>query len=279
MLRDNHNNGPTPVGKTVENFPPYLSAVLTINHNIYYFFKGSKYCKRPLVVEDNAYSQTPQLDWDNMPALFDESNTDMVPEEEDNAYSQTPQLDWDNMPALFDESNTDMVPEEELKKHFTLTSKDSNCIWKDNRDLLGCKLPKVYNKIRKLCSSPVTIGSVIFDHKLINVFTHLKLYVFDPTGRPKKNMDPAFTRLVSDDTQPARKWPGFDQNYGRFYSTQVNHLCVIYENVRYTCWSADGNKYVDNRPIGPPEEDMEDEEGGDENGDAGALINPEDNGG
>ena len=151
------------------------------------------------------------------------------------------------------------------------------CIWKDNRELLGCKSANVYNKIRKLCSSPITIGTIIYDKNYLYVFTHLNVYVFDPRGKLNQNMDPKFTKLVSDNIRPSERWPGFDPNYGRFFAKD-NHLCVIIENIKYSCWTPDGHQIVKERPIGEPDYEIPDQLE-DNSGDAAALINPEDNGG
>ena len=115
----------------------------------------------------------------------------------------------------------------------------------------------------------------------------MKLYVFDPipktegpTGQGPPTLssgDPDFSKLVSDDINPAEKWPGFDPNYGRFFA-ENNLLCVIIDNERYSCWSPDGTKVVDNKLIGEPDPGLLDEEPEDDS-DAGALVNPEDNNG
>lgn len=50
ITKDSEINDPKPVKDSVENFPPAISASLTINTKVYYFLKLTKYCKRPLII-------------------------------------------------------------------------------------------------------------------------------------------------------------------------------------------------------------------------------------
>ena len=82
IYKDSEDYGPHKIKKSAENFPQLLSAALTLNYNIYYFFRKDRYCKRPLIVDKDSLTQTPQLDWNNMPSNYNENTTDMLPQQQ-----------------------------------------------------------------------------------------------------------------------------------------------------------------------------------------------------
>lgn len=82
IYRDSEDNGPFDVKDTPEKFPPDLGAALTFNQNVYYFFRGNKYCKRPIIVDKDSLRTTSKLDWNNMRPSPEETDTQTLPPNE-----------------------------------------------------------------------------------------------------------------------------------------------------------------------------------------------------
>jgi len=74
IYKDSENNGPNQVNKTVEDFPDGISASLTLDFNVYYFFRGRKYRKRPLIVGDNSIIGINQTEWEETYEIDENGN-------------------------------------------------------------------------------------------------------------------------------------------------------------------------------------------------------------
>ena len=54
---------PKLVSSSLENFPPGITAAISTNQVVYYFFRGDEYCKRPLLVDKDAVSDVGMTEW------------------------------------------------------------------------------------------------------------------------------------------------------------------------------------------------------------------------
>lgn len=63
VVNYNTNNQPMKASDTNENFPKNVDASFSLNNQVYYFFRATQYCKRPLFVDEDHYNQLTYGDW------------------------------------------------------------------------------------------------------------------------------------------------------------------------------------------------------------------------
>jgi len=77
-MKDSEDNGPKTVISTIEKFPPYISAAFSLSDDIYYFFRGNQYCKRPLIVDKDNVSDVEEVEWQEVYEVDKDGNRKLL---------------------------------------------------------------------------------------------------------------------------------------------------------------------------------------------------------